>query len=284
MGDRLRAVWDFDDLDATEKRFRTMLSVETDPAGRASVLTQLARIDGLRGDTSAGEALLDAAAVSCGADLAAEARIHLERGRLRRATGQDSAAMPLFEAAFQSALAGGEEVLAVDAAHMAAVVAEDRTARIEWIRRGTELAQRSTIRVVGEWLAPLLTALGWEYFNSDDLEPALDAFERALQLREREPERPAEIELARYAVARTLLRAGQPEEAAELLEQAVAWADAAGTPDGWYCEELATAYAALGRPGDARAQAERALELLPGADPSFASDGERARALRGLTH
>jgi tetratricopeptide (TPR) repeat protein len=145
-----------------------------------------------------------------------------------------------------------------------------------------ELAQRSSDPAVAAWVAPLLTTLGWEYYASGDHGPALDAFERALQHRERSPENPAETELARYAVARTLLALGQPQEAAALLEQAVAWADRAGTPDGWYCEELAVAYAELGRDAEARELARRALTLLPGIDTTFTLAGGRADRLRDI--
>ena len=47
MGDRLRPVWDFDDLDASRTRFRALLDEETTDVGRAEVLTQLARVEGL---------------------------------------------------------------------------------------------------------------------------------------------------------------------------------------------------------------------------------------------
>jgi hypothetical protein len=50
MTDRLRPLWDFDDLEASEARFLEQLERESDDAGRAEVLTQLARIEGLRGD------------------------------------------------------------------------------------------------------------------------------------------------------------------------------------------------------------------------------------------
>jgi hypothetical protein len=39
----LRPLWDFDDLDATETRFRARLAVEKTAPARAEVLTQLAR-------------------------------------------------------------------------------------------------------------------------------------------------------------------------------------------------------------------------------------------------
>ena len=46
--DRLRPLWDFDDLDLTEQRFTEQLDREADDGGRAEVLTQLARVEGLR--------------------------------------------------------------------------------------------------------------------------------------------------------------------------------------------------------------------------------------------
>ena len=47
--DRLRPFWDFDDLDGSEHRLREQLDRETSDSGRAEVLTQLARVEGLRG-------------------------------------------------------------------------------------------------------------------------------------------------------------------------------------------------------------------------------------------
>ena len=49
MGDALRPLWDFDDLDATERRFRERLD-GPDPSEHAELLTQLARVEGLRGE------------------------------------------------------------------------------------------------------------------------------------------------------------------------------------------------------------------------------------------
>ena len=59
MGDRLRPVWDFDDLDASRTRFRALLDEETTDVGRAEVLTQLARVEGLQDRFADGDQLLD---------------------------------------------------------------------------------------------------------------------------------------------------------------------------------------------------------------------------------
>ncbi len=88
----------------------------------------------------------------------------------------------------------------------------------------------------------------------------------------------AAVEIARYAVGKTLRRLGRSDEAIPLLEQAVAWAEHEGAPDGWFHEELAEEYAEVGRDNDARQQANLAVPLLERDDPSFANDdGRRAR-------
>lgn len=279
MGDRLRPLWDFDDLDATEQRFQALL--QQDEAAQAEILTQLARVEGLRGRFEEGEELLRQAEGSA-ASAVANARIQLERGRLRRSRGDDEAARSLFESAFGTAREADEQFLAADAAHMAALVAPDRTGMVSWTQRGIELAQESGGTEAGYWLGPLLNNLGWEYYEAGDYEPALESFQRALEARERTPERRAEIEIARYAVGKALRALGRPAEAAQALEQAVSWAESERKPDGWFHEELAEDYAALGRVGEAREQAKLAVSLLLEADESFERDAERAERLRRL--
>lgn len=280
MGDRFRALWDFDDLDATEQRFRALL--EQEDAGQAEVLTQLARVEGLRGRFEEGEQLLRRAEAIAGASSAANARVQLERGRLQRSSGDEDNARPLFESAFEISLEAGEQFLAVDAAHMAALVGLERAGVISWTQRGIEIAQASDDQDVRYWLGPLLNNLGWEHYAAGEYEPALEAFRGALEARERSPEQRAEIEIARYAVGKALRALGRPAEAAALLERAVSWAQSEGSPDGWFHEELAEDYAALGRDGEAREQAQQALQLLLEADEASETDPARIARLRRL--
>jgi len=278
VGDRLRAVWDFDDLDASQRRFEELLQLEASDSARGDILTQLARVEGLRERFEAGEALVAEAEALGGAS----ARVLLERGRLRRSSGDREEALPLFESAFALALEAGDEFIAVDAAHMAAMAAADREGMVTWAERGIEIAERSDEPDVRYWLGPLLNNLGWEYYGASEHEAALDAFYRALAARESDPRNAEATEIARYAVAKTLNAIGRPGEAASLLEQAIAWTSTLGNPDGWFHEELAAAYAALGRKSEAREQAELALPLLLAQDESFAVEGERAERLRAL--
>ena len=187
MSDPLRPLWDFDDLDATEARFRAL---------RAEALTQLARVRGLREDYDAGDQLLDEVTED---DARVRIRVDLERGRLRRSSGDKEAALPLFERAFAAAVAAGEDWLAGDAAHMAALAAPDRDGFAAWTNRGLELADRSSDAAY--WAGPLLNNLGWEHFDAEEYEKALSLFERALAVREQDPGNQAAIGHAREAVA-----------------------------------------------------------------------------------
>jgi tetratricopeptide (TPR) repeat protein len=277
MSDRLRPLWDFDDLDASEQRFRDQLELERTDEGRAEVLTQLARVDGLRGAFDAGEALIDEATLLAGDSMSARARVDLERGRLRRSSGDRGSALPLFESAFALALEADESFIAADAAHMAALAAPDRRGFEEWTERGIALADEGVD--ASYWRGPLLNNLGWEYYEAGEYARALDAFERALAAREQQPENVAAIELARYAVGKTLRTLGRAEQAIPLLERSVAWAADTNAPDGWFHEELAEEYAEVGRLDDAREQARRAIPLLQEADPTFAGDEARRARL-----
>lgn len=280
MDDRLREFWDFDDLAATEGRLRDQLARETTDQGRAEVLTQLARVRGLHGDFDAGERLIEEAEATAGDGQIALAYVELERGRLRRSSGNVEASLPLFESAFARSLEALHYFIAVDAAHMAALASPDREGIVAWTERGVELAEsHASARY---WLGPLLNNLGWEYYEASDYELALDAFQRALAAREADPESRAPIEIARYAVGKTLRALGRSAEAVPLLRQATTWAIESGAPDGWFHEELAEEYAAVGRDDEVHEHARLALPLLLDADPSFAEDAERSVRLRQL--
>ena len=280
MDDRLRPLWDFDDLDATGGRLREQLDAEATDDGRAEVLTQLARACGLRGDFEAGDVLLDEASALGRDSRIVATRVDLERGRLRRSGGDSASARPLFESAYALALEEHQHFVAADAAHMVALATNDRDDFLEWTQRGIVLAELHDD--ASYWLGPLLNNLGWKHYEDGELESALDAFERALQARERDAANAGAIEIARYAVGKTLRALGRSDEAIPLLEHAVAWSQAEGEPDGWFHEELAEEYAAVGRDDDARRQANLAAPLLERDDPSFADDAVRRARLAKL--
>lgn len=138
---------------------------------------------------------------------------------------------------------------------MCAIAVSDREPMEEWTERGLELGEQEP--EAAYWAGPLLNNLGWHYYEAGDYAAALDGFQRALVVRERDPEQRYEIEIARYAVGKTLRALGRVEEAAALLERCVASND----DDPYFQEELGEIYAALGRDDEARARAECAARL-----------------------
>jgi tetratricopeptide (TPR) repeat protein len=195
MIDRLRPLWDFDDLAATEQRLREQLAHEDSVSGRAEVLTQLARVQSLQDDFDGCERFLQEAEALTDAGVAG-VRIDLERGRKLRSRGDGAAAAPLFERAYANARAVGETYLAGDAAHMAAISTPERM--LVWTERGLELAESEP--GAAYWAGPLLNNLGWHYFEAGEHEAALETFERALEVRRRDPDNAIAIQWAQEAV------------------------------------------------------------------------------------
>jgi tetratricopeptide (TPR) repeat protein len=70
---------------------------------------------------------------------------------------------------------------------------------VEWTERGLELAESQPDAAY--WAGPLLNNLGWHYFEAGDYEQALEVFERALEMRRRDPRNPQAIMWAEEAVA-----------------------------------------------------------------------------------
>jgi len=194
MADRLRPLWDFDDLDASEERLRAQLEQETTDPGRAEVLTQLARVEGLRGDFDRCLQLLDQAELLAADDPVANVRLELERGRMFRSSGDPEAAFPLFQDAYTRALEADERYLVGDAAHMCAIAVDDVELQSQWVRRGLDEGDPY-------WAGPLYNNLGWTYFEARDFARALELFELALDARLRDPENQQAIEWAHDAIA-----------------------------------------------------------------------------------
>ena len=245
MHDELRQNWDFGDVDGSERRLRERLEQATDDAARAELLTQLARVCGIRDDFDGGQRLIEEARELAGDDPRASVRIELEEGRLRRSSGDPAAAYPLFEAAHARAVEAEEPYLAGDAAHMAALAAPEPARSEEWTERGIALGEAED--GARYWLGPLLNNIGWSYFEEERYQAALAAFERALAERLRDPSNVEAIELAHYAVAKALRGLGRPGDAIGHAQAAVDSAAARDHEDGFFIDELAECRAALDR-------------------------------------
>jgi hypothetical protein len=241
---RVLSTWDFADPAGSLARFIAAADAEPDRDRRLVLLTQAARANGLAGDFAAGDELLDTLGVLD--ELAAEPAVRclLERGRLRNSSGEEILAAPLFQAAYDRALAAGLLGLAADSAHMLAIVLPaDEQER--WARRGLELTARPG--AYNDPLAPrmraaLLNNLAWTHADADRWAEALPLFEEAVELRRlagvAEP-----LLAARWARARALRALGRYTEA--LAEQRELATLPEGADDKYVADEIAANEEAL---------------------------------------
>jgi len=226
-------LWDFDDPEGSEQRFRAEAEL-ADPEDRLVLTTQVARALGLQEKYDEGHAVLDD--LSPTEDEVA-IRIALERGRLFRSAGDPDQARPLFEAAVQSASAGGFDTLQVDALHMLALVVEPPE-QLALGERALAVARASTDQRARDWDASLLNNLGMTHADAGDFAAALAKFEEALAARERIGD-PNRTRVARWTVAWALRNLGRHDEALEIQRALKAELDAAGLSDPHVDEELA---------------------------------------------
>jgi tetratricopeptide (TPR) repeat protein len=202
--DRLRPLIDPLDVDGTEARFRAALAAETTDAGRAEVLTQLARVELARGRLQAAHALIGEADGLAGATGVARARVLLEGGRIVRKAQGDRAALPLLARGYEEALAAEAYFVAADAAHSCALAGD----MLLWTARGLDVAER--YEAAAYWKGTLLMNLGDWQFVRGCYEDSLASFEAALAAREQETRNPELEECARAGIARALRALGRP--------------------------------------------------------------------------
>jgi tetratricopeptide (TPR) repeat protein len=233
--------WDFHDPATSRTRFEKAAADESDPVRRQVFLTQVARAHALLEAYDAGHDTLDA--LGAPDTLADEPAVRslLERGRLRNSAGDPQAAVPLFQAAYERAVAAGLTGLAVDAAHMLAIALPPKE-HPAWAERGLALADGSDDPLARSLVVALLNNLGWTYADADRWPEALDLFERALAAA-RERGKPWPVHVARWTRARALRALGRHDEAlAELRELA---ATDLGADDEYVAEEISANEAAL---------------------------------------
>ena len=280
----LDELWDFDDPAASEVRFREAVATAesaADEAGVAEARTQLARSLGLQDRFDEGHLTLDRVDADHPADDRIRVRSRLERGRLLRSGGDPHAARAPFEGAWELARTLGEDGLAVDAAHMLAIV-DAPPGEATWHERALDLAETSPSPAARKWRGSLWNNIGWARFEAGDMDAALAAFETAVDAR-REQDQPKETRIAEWCVARCLRALGRPAEALAIQERLAAETLAAGdSEDGYGSEEIGECLLELDRADEAGPYFARAAELL-GADAHLVEhEPDRIERLRRL--
>jgi tetratricopeptide (TPR) repeat protein len=282
--DQIDALWDYDHPAESEAAFRRALETLDERADlplQLELLTQIARAQALQRHIDEAHATLDTVEARLGATTPrVRIRYLLERGRVSNSSRQPERAQPYFAEAWELASTAGEDILAIDAAHMLAIIAPPE-ASLAWNQRALKLADRSPAPRALHWRGSLYNNLGWNYHDAGDYEQALAAFQKATASR-REEGNPALVRIALWAEARTLRSLGRVEEALALQQGLLRGFDARGEQDGYVYEEIAECLAALGRNDEARPYFALAYKKLS-ADPWLAeSEPARLERLRAL--
>jgi tetratricopeptide (TPR) repeat protein len=228
-----RDLWDFDDPAGSERRFRDAAAA-AEGVERAVWLTQVARALGLQERYAEGHLVLDrirerAPEVRC--------RVHLERGRLHRSSGDPIKARRCFGAAIRAAAAAALDELHVDALHMLALVSAPER-RISVTRRALAVAYASPDPRARAWDASLFNNLGMALADEGDFDAAVFTFELAVRARLRHGNA-KEIRVARWMVAWALRNIDRHTEALAIQRALKAELDAIGEVDPYVDEELA---------------------------------------------
>lgn len=277
-------LWNFSKPEETEQQFRDLV-----PAARASgdvdylaqLLTQLARTLGLQRKFDDAHRVLDEVEPMLRADLTkARVRYLLERGRTFRSSGKPEESKPLFIAAWELGQASRHDNLAVDAAHMVAIIETADQAEI-WTDRAMKFAEASPDTSAKKWLGALYNNLGWTYHESGRYPDALELFQKGESWR-REQQQEPETRIAVWSVARCLRSLGRVEEALQKQEALEAEWRAAGESDGYVFEELGECLLALGRGDEAKPWFASAHEELSKDEWLKANEAARLTRLADL--
>lgn len=272
-------LWDYSDPAASEAAFRARLAEAEGQASDDYILqlkTQIARTHSLRGQFDEAHTILDEVQAAMEPGGLAEVRYLLERGRTLNSSRQPEKAMLLFTAATTAAQKLGADFYTVDALHMLGIAAPPE-ARLDWNLLAIQYAENSEDEHARNWLASLYNNTGWTLFDGQRHEEALDLFQRAVPLREKQGN-PENLRIARWSVAKILRALGRVDEALQTQRLLEAEEE---DPGGFTLEEIGECLLALGRTNEAKPYFARAYEKLKEID-WVAEDTERIKRLESL--
>lgn len=104
-------------------------------------------------------------------------------------------------------------------------------------RRALLMASSATDQRARQWRASLLNNMGWTAFERGDYSDALSLFDDALAAR-LELGKVADIQVARWSIARTLRAMGRTDEALAIQQALAEEHHSAGTADPYVDEEI----------------------------------------------
>ena len=260
----LAPLWDFNQPEVSERRFRTAL--ETATGDDALILqTQIARTYGLRKDFAKAREILKSIVENVAA-AGAEARVRhaLEFGRTFASAAhppelQTAASKRVARESYERALKTAKDArldgLAIDAIHMLAFVDTAPADQLKWGLEALAVVEASSQPEAKRWEASIRNNIGYALHQLGRFDEALAQFKQAVALRERGTNAES-IRSAHWMVAWTLRALGRMDEALEIQLRLEREGDAANRPDGYVYEELELLYRAKGNEVRAKHYAE----------------------------
>ncbi|MHC4923076.1 MAG: hypothetical protein ACYTG4_03230 [Planctomycetota bacterium] len=280
----IAGLWSFSDPGATRERFQEVLKNFSHRASDdyvAEVKTQIARTYSLSDGFDEAHAILDeleASGAVAGRDRV-RLRYLLERGRTLRSAGSPDTARPLFIEAWELGQEIEEHPLAVDAAHMVALV-EDPEGALKWNEIAIAYCEAPGHESAEKWLGSLYNNTGWTYDDRGDYEKALATFEKGLAWRRGKGATEAQVLPARQAVAHAKRRLGHFQEALKELQVIhEAWENP-GTMEAYVLEDIAECLVGLGREDEARPLFTKCADILEADGWHRNNEPDRIAALR----
>ncbi len=220
--------FDFDNAAETERRFQDYYRVAVarhDDLAAAELLTQVARAQGVQDHVQDANATLRSGAFAL-ANPRLRARFALESGRLLRRGGDRDSAAQHFQQAFEIAQAAHLDALAVDAAHMMALISSGDDTQ-HWVERGLAIAQASHDPVARHWVGTICFNWATSLSERGDHQAATTYFGRSLTAREHEGDRDL-IRTTQLALAHELGLTDQTQRARVMLLRLLQEARATG--------------------------------------------------------
>lgn len=258
-------LWDFNNPELSEERFRSALS-SASPNDALIIQTQIARTYGLRKDFSQAQQILSEIEPQI-QDASVEVKTHyyLELGRTYSSATHapesqtdetKQQARSAFMQAYELAQEGKLDGLAVDALHMMTFVDTSPEEQLKWNRKAMAFMQSSTQQDAKKWAGSLHNNTGYALYLLERYEEALDEFKLALAVHEQGGDQ-QKIRIAHWMIAWTLRALGQLNEAIEIQLRLEKECDEAGEPDPYVFEELELLYKAINNNEKAEYYADR---------------------------
>lgn len=246
-------LWDYDNPEASEQRFRTARSGAS--LDEAFILqTQIARTYGIRRDFAQARQILASLAPQLqNVSIEAQVYYHLELGRTYASAthppeSQTAETNELARAAYMRAAELAEnsnlDNMAIDALHMMTFVDTAPEKQVEWNHKALAFMQASSQPDAKKWAGSLHNNTGYALYLLGRYEDALLEFHLALAAHQQSGN-PQTIRIAHWMIAWTLRALARFDEAVEIQLRLEKECDEAGEPDPYVFEELELLYKAL---------------------------------------